>query len=76
MSKPTQDPPKNLEATSLLCSSWINAESDKRAYEFSGVSVWEGAEENEHTCWEGVKSQLDTAQEVQNRIHIKAKVLG
>ncbi|GJS15959.1 hypothetical protein Tco_0410431 [Tanacetum coccineum] len=33
----------------------------------------EGAEEKESTSREGVKTQLNTAQEVQNKIHIKAK---
>ncbi|GJU97602.1 hypothetical protein Tco_1326873 [Tanacetum coccineum] len=33
----------------------------------------EGAEEKEPTSWEGVKTQLDTAQEVQSIIHIKAE---
>ncbi|GJR25155.1 hypothetical protein Tco_0973682 [Tanacetum coccineum] len=41
---------------------------------FSGMSVWDGAEEKEPTTWEGVKTQLDTAQEVQSIIHIKAEV--
>ncbi|GJW61933.1 hypothetical protein Tco_0111268 [Tanacetum coccineum] len=40
---------------------------------FLGMSVWEGAKEKEPTSWEGVKTQLDTAQEVQSIIHIKAE---
>ncbi|GJT87520.1 hypothetical protein Tco_1069237 [Tanacetum coccineum] len=36
--------------------------------------VWEGVEEKEPTSWEGVKTQLDTAQEVQSINHIKAEL--
>ncbi|GJU35384.1 hypothetical protein Tco_1183738 [Tanacetum coccineum] len=40
---------------------------------FSRVSVWEEDEEKEPTSWEGVNTQLDIAQEVQSKIHIKVE---
>ncbi|GJZ57979.1 hypothetical protein Tco_0613473 [Tanacetum coccineum] len=42
---------------------------------FNFKFIQKGANEKEPTSWEGVKTQLDTAQEVQNVIHIKAELI-
>ncbi|GKE48026.1 hypothetical protein Tco_1479284, partial [Tanacetum coccineum] len=55
-----------------VCTSCIELNSNKTGM-LPKVSIWEGVEEKEPTSWEGVKTQLDTAQEVQSIIYIKAK---